>query len=393
MGSTQQRNLCYLIIVSLLLTLSPPAADRQIRLTGPGSTRCSGRVEIYYNDTWGTICDDSWDLIDAKVLCKELGCGTALDPSHISEGTGQIWLDNVHCSGNEGSLSECQHGGFGINNCGHNEDAGVVCSGIPIRLSGSNLCSGRVEIYYNSAWGTVCEDNWDLNDAKVVCRELGCGAAQRAAQNMSSGKGSGQTWLNKVNCFGNERSLTQCRHGGFRTHDCTHSEGAGVVCLPNLPKPSISMNPAGKVTWGQDVDINCLISPPTQQRLSGTFILNQPSGSVREEQTSHHSATFRINKVDFVDMGSYQCQYQTQVSSQDFFSPLSASVRLSVAVPLWLLVSSVAAGILLLLLLVLVVVCLVLRRRRRSKQPGGVVQTQLTVRKNYEEEDEEEGNI
>lgn len=102
----------------------------QIRLTG--STHCSGRVEIYYNGAWGTVCDDGWDLNDAEVVCRQLGCGTALSaPSsaYFGEGSGKIWLDEVACSGSERSLNECQHSGFGIHNCGHDEDAGVVCSG------------------------------------------------------------------------------------------------------------------------------------------------------------------------------------------------------------------------------------------------------------------------
>uniref|UniRef100_A0A8P4K9R1 Ig-like domain-containing protein n=1 Tax=Dicentrarchus labrax TaxID=13489 RepID=A0A8P4K9R1_DICLA len=97
---------------------------------------------------------------------------------------------------------------------------------------------------------------------------------------------------------------------------------------PSLPKPSISMIPAGEVTWGQDVDITCLISLHTQQLLNGTFILNQTSGSVREKQTSNNTATFRI--MNFDNKGAYQCQYQTQISSRDFSSPLSDSIRLSV---------------------------------------------------------------
>ncbi|XP_038594873.1 scavenger receptor cysteine-rich type 1 protein M130-like [Micropterus salmoides] len=132
MGSIQQRNLRYLALVFFLLTASSPAAGVQIRLAGSGSTRCSGRVEIYHNNTWGTVCDDRWDLNDAEVVCRELGCGGALrtaQSTHFGQGTGQIWLDDVACSGSERSLTECQHGGFGSHNCNHGKDAGVVCSG------------------------------------------------------------------------------------------------------------------------------------------------------------------------------------------------------------------------------------------------------------------------
>ncbi|XP_045898991.1 natural cytotoxicity triggering receptor 1-like, partial [Micropterus dolomieu] len=101
----------------------------------------------------------------------------------------------------------------------------------------------------------------------------------------------------------------------------------------SLSKPSISMNPAGEVTWGQDVSITCSIS--IQVHLDGTFLLQQTSGSFRKTQTSStNSATFIIPKVNFDNEGSYQCQYQTSVSRRDFSSPLSDSVRLSVTVNL-----------------------------------------------------------
>ncbi|XP_049417208.1 titin-like isoform X1 [Epinephelus fuscoguttatus] len=305
-----------------------------IRLSG--STMCSGRVEINYNNVWGTVCDDGWDLEDAVVVCRELGCGTALNAphsAHFGAGTGQIWLDDVGCSGSERSITECQHNGFGTHNCGHSEDAGVVCSGVPIRLSGSTLCSGRVEINYNNVWGTVCDDGWDLEDAMVVCRELGCGTALNAPHSAHFGAGTGQIWLDDVGCSGSERSITECQHNGFGTHNCGHSEDAGVVCSAILPKPRISMNPAGEVTWGQNVAITCLVSTQTQQLLSATFTLTKTSGSFRKTQSSSsNSAMFNIPKVNFNDEGSYQCQYRTTVSSQDFSSPLSDSIRLSVTV-------------------------------------------------------------
>lgn len=104
----------------------------QIRLAGAGLSRCSGRVEFYHNGTWGTVCYDGWDLNDACVVCRELGCGNALTTTNsttFGQGTGQIWLDNVMCSGNENSLAQCWHNGLPTNTCGHSEDAGVICSG------------------------------------------------------------------------------------------------------------------------------------------------------------------------------------------------------------------------------------------------------------------------
>uniref|UniRef100_A0AAZ1X9F5 SRCR domain-containing protein n=1 Tax=Oreochromis aureus TaxID=47969 RepID=A0AAZ1X9F5_OREAU len=206
-----------------------------IRLAGSGSTRCSGRVEIYHNNSWGTVCDDGWDLNDAEVVCRELNCGSALQalPStYFGAGTGQIWLDNVTCSGNESSLTECQHRAFGSHNCVHGQDAGVICSGSPIRLAGpeSTRCSGRVEVYHNNIWGTVCDDRWDLNDAQVVCRQLKCGPALQALKSAHFSAGTGQIWLDEVTCSGNENFLTGCQFSGFGAHNCKHSQDAGVIC-------------------------------------------------------------------------------------------------------------------------------------------------------------------
>uniref|UniRef100_A0A669CF09 Deleted in malignant brain tumors 1 protein-like n=1 Tax=Oreochromis niloticus TaxID=8128 RepID=A0A669CF09_ORENI len=205
-----------------------------IRLVGSGSTRCSGRVEVYHSNCWGTVCDDGWDLNDAEVVCRQLNCGSALEvpqSAHFGAGTGQIWLDHVTCSGSESSLTECQHSGFGLKSCGHGQDAAVICSDL-IRLtgSGSTRCSGRVEVYHNNSWGTVCDDGWDLNDAEVVCRQLNCGTALEAPRFGHFGAGTGQIWLDHVTCSGNESSLTECQHSGFGSNRCEHGQDSAVIC-------------------------------------------------------------------------------------------------------------------------------------------------------------------
>ena len=90
----------------------------------------AGRVEVLYRRTWGTICSGFWDLQDANVVCNQLGYDGALQAvrnAAFGQGTGQIWLDNVRCVGNERSISHCSHLGWGVHNCGHYKDAGVVC--------------------------------------------------------------------------------------------------------------------------------------------------------------------------------------------------------------------------------------------------------------------------
>ena len=101
---------------------------------------------------------------------------------------------------------------------------------LAVRLVGGSYNAGRVEIYYKGTWGTVCDDNWDINDARVVCRQLGFPDALNAYQSAHYGQGTGQILLDDVNCLGNEPSLFSCRHRGVGSHNCGHSEDASVRC-------------------------------------------------------------------------------------------------------------------------------------------------------------------
>ena len=85
-------------------------------------------------------------------------------------------------------------------------------------------------MYHNDAWGTVCDDRWDINDANVVCRQLGYSRATSASENAAFGEGSGPIYYDEVACTGTEARLTDCEHPGVGVHDCGHTEDAGVVC-------------------------------------------------------------------------------------------------------------------------------------------------------------------
>ncbi|XP_070408687.1 neurotrypsin isoform X2 [Nothobranchius furzeri] len=216
-----------------------------IRLVG-GRSESEGTVEVFHAGQWGSICDDQWDDSDAEVVCRQLGLSgvaRAWGQAHFGKGSGNVWLDEVRCSGNELTLEQCPKSAWGEHNCLHSEDAGVSCSpltdGTTRLVGGSGNHEGRLEVFYRGQWGTVCDDGWTDSNTQVVCRQLG----YRVGETLLSaglditpiprfGLGSGPILLDDVSCTGKEPSLLLCNKKEWLRHDCSHHEDVSIACGP-----------------------------------------------------------------------------------------------------------------------------------------------------------------
>ncbi|XP_049832899.1 serine protease svh-1-like isoform X1 [Schistocerca gregaria] len=257
--------------------------DHKIRLAG-GNLSNEGRVEMKVFGKWGVICDDQFGIEEATVICKELGFSLGAIDVRLhsffgkSNMNGTFLMDELQCTGNESSLTECYFNGWGVHDCGPEEEAGVVCrvpglmcsenmwqcleskecinikflcdqvedcndgtdesplycdAPIEIRLSGGNSSrEGRIEVRYHGLWGTVCDDDFGENEAEVMCRMLGFNGVAEPKKNAAYGPGQGQIWLDQLHCTGKEKSINECFHFSWGNSNCRHDEDAGVFCHP-----------------------------------------------------------------------------------------------------------------------------------------------------------------
>ncbi|XP_027799901.2 T-cell differentiation antigen CD6 isoform X8 [Marmota flaviventris] len=226
------------------------AETRDLRLVDGGSP-CAGRVEMLEHGKWGTVCDDTWDLKDAQVVCQQLKCGwavQALPGLHFTPGKGRIHRDQVNCSGTEAYLWDCP-GLPGDQYCGHKEDAGAVCSEHQSwRLTGGiDPCEGQVEVYFRGVWSTVCDSEWYSSEAEVLCRALGCGTTVEQPKGLPHSL-SGRMYYS---CEGKEATLSDCSWRFNNSNLCSQSMAARVLCsgsrrLQNISTPEVpaSVQPA-----------------------------------------------------------------------------------------------------------------------------------------------------
>ncbi|RZC41899.1 neurotrypsin-like [Asbolus verrucosus] len=254
-----------------------------VKLTG-SKHRNEGQIEVSAFGKTGYVCDDKFGLTDAAVVCKELGFdlgavevkGNSFYMKNVETKKPFYMMDDVTCSGNETRLMDCDFSGWGVHNCLAQEVVGVVCktpqekcpddywqcdtgreclplafvcdeikdctdgsdekthhcdAPTEIRLvNGTNRSEGRIEIKHHGTWGTICDDDFNEDAAKVVCKHLGYKGSAVVKKDGYFGAGSGPIWLDQVFCTGDETTIENCTHWNWGEHNCEHSEDVGVIC-------------------------------------------------------------------------------------------------------------------------------------------------------------------
>ncbi|XP_078069586.1 scavenger receptor cysteine-rich domain-containing protein DMBT1-like isoform X2 [Mustelus asterias] len=233
---------------------------------------------------------------------------------------------------------------FGVKN-------GLASEGLEILkvrlMNGSHACAGRVEVYHNNTWGTICDDYWDVADAVVVCRQMDCGFAEMAHGSATFGQGSEEIWLDDVKCHGSEGSLRECTLKPLGQHNCNHREDAGVVCnQEHPPKPRISPSRfSNTFVKGENIFIQC--NAFGYYKTAAFYLYKDDNGNhiaSKAPSVRGESAIFHFPNVDVANVGNYTCSYEAEVSGRTYTSPKSEMVRVVVQDLLVMPVISLSPG-------------------------------------------------
>lgn len=245
-------------------TSRSPNSNLKFRLAGYPRKHNEGRIEVFYNQEWGTICDDDFAMENAHILCRHLGFTEATGWTHSAKygkGIGRIWLDNVICSGSEKSIADCKSRGWGNSDCTHEEDAGVVCKDEripgyvepntieteqrqleeirlrPVVASAKNrlpVNEGILEIKYRDSWEQVCDAGWTQKNSHVVCGMMGFPSDKKYNKNFYKlylDKQKPSFRLHSVKCSGTEVHLSLCPFEFYKVNSSAACQDGGPVVI------------------------------------------------------------------------------------------------------------------------------------------------------------------
>ncbi|XP_052271435.1 scavenger receptor cysteine-rich type 1 protein M130-like [Dreissena polymorpha] len=263
-----------------------PVVIQDIRLVNPNQLHLyRGYLELKINDVWGTICKDTlFGAEEETVVCRMI---TARNESIAVSGgrSGNVHITNLICSGSEKDVSECL---YRSESCIYPySDAFVHCEGRPlviqeIRLvNGSSNNDGRVEIKVLDTWGTVCDDDFGIEDALVICKMMGFPFA--VGFHTSYHAGTGPIFVDDMACGANSSHINDCFY--VTKHNCGHHEDTSVTCS-ECPVLTVS---GGSLTYNSNGTIATLICDV------GKSILNASTFFCKDRQWSSQNANCLTN--------------------------------------------------------------------------------------------------
>ncbi|KAI9518334.1 hypothetical protein NQZ68_038605, partial [Dissostichus eleginoides] len=197
-----------------------------VRLVGE-SSRCEGVLELRHEGKWRPVDMDygDWTLKRAEVACRDLDCGSAVSVRRVEPSERRVWGIRSDCLYSGSALRECAAPDFS------SEIMHLTCSDSVRLLGGTGLCSGRLEVNSDQSdpsWSSVCEADFDQQDAQVVCRQLGCGAPS-VLQGALYGEGEAPMGTKEFQCGGNESALLDCSSASER-NNCSPGRAVSLTC-------------------------------------------------------------------------------------------------------------------------------------------------------------------
>ncbi|XP_074492676.1 scavenger receptor cysteine-rich type 1 protein M130-like isoform X1 [Sebastes fasciatus] len=206
------------------------ASTESVRLVG-GDGSCAGTLEVKHQGDWRPVSGSYWTLKDAAVACRQLDCGSAVSVKQKEESSYRsVWW----------IMSNCVHSRSALRKCATSDTSSAIldltCSDSVRLVNGTSLCSGRLEVkpnQSNQGWSSVCEADFDQQDAEVVCRELGCGAPS-VLQGALYGEVEDPMWTKEFHCGGNESALLDCRSSGSDRNTCSPGKAVGLTCSESV---------------------------------------------------------------------------------------------------------------------------------------------------------------
>lgn len=375
------RSLCILLTGLSCALRDEASAFARIRLVD-GEDKCSGRVEVLFNDQWGTICDDGWNFREAHVLCLELGCGFAEYPVQgpaFGSGSGQIWSQHFQCSGHESSLTHCSMVPNSHPHCTHQNDAGVKCSGSLLMptltlLSPHTVFSSGESVRFSCH---ILVGQSHLSDFHLYKEGV---QTPLVTQRVEQSQPGAELTLSDVEIF--HQGSYRCGYrikGDFPSHLLRSPPSNSInITVVDLLTPqhwyNTSMDaPSGSVIRGRSFNITC---STLQQYPGASFQLRlvRSNGTVRQSLPAlSSSVTFCFPSAQTSDEGYYYCLYRVQLGGRSFVSRESQPLPISVKDPDPLLSPMVISWLVSVLTFIVAVVFIIIVAKilcNKQKQPS-----------------------